>query len=47
LKPDLERVRNAVINGIGVMPAFADTLKPAAIDAVAAYVATVTKGAKP
>lgn len=40
LKPDAERVKAAVVNGIGVMPAFED-LTPEQVDAVALYVATV------
>jgi cytochrome c6 len=40
LKPDLERVETAVTNGLGVMPAFADTLSKDQIAAVAYYVAT-------
>ena len=43
LKPTAERVKNAVLNGIGVMPSFADALTPAQIDAVAAYVRTATR----
>lgn len=41
LKPDAGRVTAAVTNGIGVMPAFED-LTPEQVEAVAAYVATVT-----
>ena len=41
LKPDEDRVRKAVIAGIGVMPAFEETLTPVEIAAVAYYVATV------
>ncbi|GJD58374.1 c-type cytochrome [Methylobacterium dankookense] len=37
LKPDAERVKAAVTNGIGVMPAFED-LSPDQIEAVARYV---------
>lgn len=39
LKPDAERTANAVRNGVGVMPAYGDTLSDEEIDAVAAYVA--------
>ena len=44
LKPDAGRVTAAVTNGIGVMPAFED-LTPEQVEAVAAYVATVTGAA--
>lgn len=40
LKPDLDRVKAAVTNGVGVMPAF-EALSPEQIEAVALYVATV------
>lgn len=39
LKPDAARTANAVRNGVGVMPAYADTLSDEQIVAVAAYVA--------
>ena len=39
LKPEASRVRLAVTEGVGVMPAFADALAPEEIDAVARYVA--------
>ena len=38
LKPNSERVMNAVINGIGVMPAYEGQLSIKEIDAVAHYV---------
>ncbi|GJD73082.1 Cytochrome c6 [Methylobacterium goesingense] len=38
LKPEAERVKAAVSNGIGVMPAFED-LSPEDIESLAAYVA--------
>lgn len=41
LKPDAGRVRTAVTNGIGVMPAFED-LTAEQIEAVASYVAAAT-----
>jgi mono/diheme cytochrome c family protein len=41
LKPDLEKVRRAVKNGVGNMPPFGETLSDAEIEAVAAYVARV------
>ena len=39
LKPDKARVRDAVHNGVGVMPPFADKLTPEQIEAVIAFVA--------
>ena len=39
LKPEEDRVRLAVAEGVGVMPAFAEALAPEEIDAVARYVA--------
>ncbi len=45
LAPDEARVAAAVTGGIGVMPAFSDTLTPDQIAAVAYYVATMTKPA--
>lgn len=43
LKPDANRVVQAVRNGIGVMPAF-DALSDAEVQALAKYVAGVTGG---
>ncbi|MEN4918468.1 cytochrome c [Achromobacter spanius] len=43
LKPDADRVAQAVRNGIGVMPAF-DALSDADVQALAKYVAGVTGG---
>ncbi len=43
LKPDANRVAQAVRNGIGVMPAF-DALSDADVQALAKYVAGVTGG---
>lgn len=40
LRPDHERVRKAVVDGIGAMPAYED-LSEEEIDAVAHYVSTV------
>ena len=45
LKPSEKRVRIAVTGGVGVMPAFEEILTKEQIDAVAAYVASVTGGA--
>ncbi len=42
LKPDVARVTAAVTGGVGVMPAYEDSLTAAQIDAVANYVATAT-----
>lgn len=39
LKPDTERIVQAVRKGVGVMPPFADKLSEAQIQAVAAFVA--------
>jgi mono/diheme cytochrome c family protein len=44
LKPTEERVRAAVTGGVDVMPAYADKLTAAQIDAVSAYVAAVAGG---
>jgi mono/diheme cytochrome c family protein len=41
LQPDEARVAQAVRDGVGVMPSFADTLTSEQIEAVAAYVASV------
>lgn len=46
LKPDLARIRQALQEGVGVMPSFAETLSDAQRDAVAAYVVHAT-GATP
>ena len=42
IKPDMNRVMSAVINGIGVMPPFEDMLSLAEIEAVAHYVTIST-----
>ena len=42
LQPDLDQVRAAVTSGVGVMPAFSDSLSEEEIEAVSAYVAEVT-----
>jgi len=46
LKPDLERIRKAVTNGVGNMPPYGETLSDAEIDAVAKYVAGAVGTAK-
>lgn len=46
LKPDPARVMEAVRNGLGVMPPYADKLSEEQIQAVARYVARAT-GAQP
>ena len=38
IRPDIGRVKNAVINGIGVMPAYQGILSDEEIDAVSYYV---------
>lgn len=43
-KPTVEQVRTAVSGGIGVMPAFDETLSAEEIEAVSRYVAEVTGG---
>jgi mono/diheme cytochrome c family protein len=43
LKPEAERVKAAVSNGIGVMPAFED-LSPEDIESLAVYVAGAAGG---
>ena len=42
IKPDMNRVMSAVINGIGVMPPFEEILSLAEIKAVAHYVSIST-----
>jgi mono/diheme cytochrome c family protein len=42
LKPSREAVVNAVTGGVGIMPAFEESLSAEQIQAVAAYVAAVT-----
>ncbi len=44
-KPSVEQVRTAVTSGIGVMPAFSETLSEEQIETLSAYVAEVTGGA--
>jgi mono/diheme cytochrome c family protein len=44
LKPSLEQVINAVTSGVGVMPAFDESLSAEQIQAVAEYVTRVTGG---
>lgn len=46
LKPSREQVINAVTSGVGVMPAFNESLSAEQIKAVAHYVSTVTGGGK-
>lgn len=43
LKPTLEQVRAAVTSGIGVMPAFSETMSEEEIETVSQYVAAVVK----
>jgi len=42
IKPDMNRIMSAVINGTGVMPPFEDTLSLVEIEAVAHYVSIST-----
>lgn len=44
LKPGLEQVRSALIDGVGVMPSFADILSEDDLNAVAEYVVSASKG---
>ena len=44
LKPGLEQVKRALIDGVGVMPSFADTLSEDELNAVAEYVVSASKG---
>ncbi|HLV77737.1 MAG TPA: cytochrome c [Marinobacter sp.] len=46
LKPSFEQVVNAVTSGVGVMPAFEESLSEAQIQAVARYVSGVTGGSQ-
>lgn len=46
LKPDKERAVQALRNGVGVMPSYADKLTEEQIQAVAAYVAKATGSAQ-
>ncbi|WP_417567382.1 c-type cytochrome [Marinobacter sp.] len=46
LKPSRERVIKAVSGGVGIMPAFNESLSSEQIEAVADYVARVTGGDK-
>jgi mono/diheme cytochrome c family protein len=41
IRPDIGRVKNAVLNGIGVMPAYQGILSDEEIDAVSYYVSKV------
>ncbi|MEM8852266.1 MAG: cytochrome c [Pseudomonadota bacterium] len=42
LKPSMDQVRAATTQGVGVMPAFSETLSADDIEALAVYVTTVT-----
>ncbi|SNB59269.1 Cytochrome C oxidase, cbb3-type, subunit III [Marinobacter sp. es.042] len=44
LKPSREQVINAVTSGVGIMPAFNESLSEEQIRAVAEYVVSVTSG---
>ena len=43
LKPSAEQVSNAVKSGVGIMPAFGDSLSEQQISAVAKYIESVTR----
>ena len=43
LKPAAEQVSNAVKSGVGIMPAFGDSLSEQQISAVAKYIESVTR----
>lgn len=45
IKPDAERVRKALRNGLGAMPSFGKTLSEAEIQALARYVSEASGGA--
>jgi cytochrome c6 len=45
IQPDVERVMNALRNGIGQMPSYKATLSDAQIEALAKYVAGASRGA--
>jgi len=45
IKPDAERVKRAVKNGLGLMPPYSGKLSEAEIEAVAAFVSTAAGGA--
>ena len=42
LKPSFDQVRNAIDLGVGVMPAYADSLSEEELEAVSHYVSTIT-----
>ena len=44
LKPDAERIKKVLQEGMGVMPSFADSLDEASMDAITAYVVHATGG---
>lgn len=44
LKPDADRIKKAMRDGIGAMPSFAATMSAEDMDAVAAYVVKATGG---
>jgi mono/diheme cytochrome c family protein len=44
IKLPAERIRNAVENGLGVMPSYRDALTPAELDEIAQYVFEARKG---
>ncbi|AOY90368.1 sulfide dehydrogenase [Marinobacter salinus] len=44
LAPSEDQVRNAVTSGVGIMPAFSESLSEEQINAVARYISSVTGG---
>ncbi|MGB6104024.1 MAG: cytochrome c [Pusillimonas sp.] len=44
LKPDAERIKKVMQEGMGVMPSFADTLDEESMDAIVAYIVQATGG---
>ena len=46
LKPEASRVTKALIEGVGAMPSFRDTLTDAQIAALALYVSKASRGEK-
>lgn len=43
LKPDADRIRKTMMEGMGAMPSFADSLEEAEREAIIAYVLNATK----
>ena len=43
LKPDADRIRKAMMDGMGAMPSFADSLEESEREAIIEYVVKVTQ----